>query len=103
VYGLNKKKATELVNPIPPTQNKQHHNKTVIIVSYHHRNMAHAYDIINESHLIPNVQDSFGRQVRIIHPGYYYSGGDPDLDVLISFQAFDDGGSGIDDYDTSPL
>ncbi|KAF5988534.1 hypothetical protein FBULB1_1410 [Fusarium bulbicola] len=62
--------------------------------------MADAYDIIDESRLLPNVQDSFGRQVRIIHPGYYYSGGDPDFDVLISFEAFDDGGSGVD-YDTA--
>ncbi|KAF4345756.1 hypothetical protein FBEOM_277 [Fusarium beomiforme] len=62
--------------------------------------MADAYDIIDESRLLPNVQDSFGRQVRIIHPGYYYSGGDPDFDVLISFEAFDNDGSGVD-YDTA--
>lgn len=64
--------------------------------------MADTYDTIDESRLLPNVQDSFGRQIRIIHPGYYSSGGDPDFDVLISFEAFDDGGSGID-YDTAHI
>jgi hypothetical protein len=60
--------------------------------------MADGYDTIDESRLVPSAGDS--RQIRIIHPGYSSSGGDDEFNVLISFEAFDDGGTGID-YDTA--
>ncbi|EGU72659.1 hypothetical protein FOXB_16832 [Fusarium oxysporum f. sp. conglutinans Fo5176] len=54
--------------------------------------MADTYDTIDESRLSTgNGRTLPRRQINIIHPGY----GDPIFDVLISFEAFDDGGTGI--------
>ncbi|KAK7422449.1 hypothetical protein QQZ08_009501 [Neonectria magnoliae] len=63
--------------------------------------MACQYDPIDEPRLFSGGRDySEVPSVRFFHPGYADAGGIPDFDVLISLEAFDDGGTGIH-YDTA--
>ncbi|GKU09352.1 hypothetical protein FLAG1_10119 [Fusarium langsethiae] len=63
--------------------------------------MAQNYKRIDESRLLSDkLRNPDCRYISIIHPGYFQSGSDPESDVLISFEPFDDGGTGIH-YDTA--